>query len=260
MKILENLNMKIITTSITKPPRIVLYGEHKIGKSSFAAGSIKPIFIQTEDGLDNLNVQAFEKSKSFDDVLEAMRFLAKEQHEYKTLVLDSVDWCEKLIWQKVCKEHRVEQIGEIPYGGGYKLALQAWGDLIKGLDYLNLEKQMMIILLAHSKIVKFEDPTKQNYDRYDLDLHDKAGALVLQWCDIIGFANEQIVVVEKKEGFGTAVKANDTGKRMLNLNKKAAYEAGNRYSLPDMELSFPKFWEALKPSLIKNKKDKKENE
>ena len=86
--------------------------------------------------------------------------------------------------------------------------------------------------------------------------HEKAAGLIYQWSDIIGFANEKIIVSEKKEGFGSTVKAKDTGTRMLNLNKRAAYEAGNRYNLPDMELDFGKFWEALKPSLISKKEEK----
>lgn len=248
--------MKIITTAPTKPPRMVLYGEHKIGKSSFAANSIKPVFIQTEDGLESLGVQAFEKSLSWESVIDNMRELVKEQHDFKTLVVDSLDWLERLIWERVCKENNVKQIGDVPYGGGYKLATNYWKDFIYGLDVLNQKKQMMIILLAHSKISKFEDPTKQNYDRFDLDLHDKAGGLILQWCDIIGFANEQIIVIENKEGFGTTVKAKDTGKRMLNVTKKAGYEAGNRYSLEDCELKFPIFWDQLKDKIKVNKEEK----
>lgn len=250
------MSVKIITTSISKPPRMVLYGEHKIGKSSFAANSIKPIFIQTEDGLDSLKVQAFEKAKSYDDVIEALRYIIKEPVEFKTIVVDSLDWLERLIWEKVCKENAVKQIGDVPYGGGYKLATNYWREFISGLDAVNQQKQMMVILLAHSKISKFEDPTKQNYDRFDLDLHDKAGALILQWCDIIGFANEQVIVTESKEGFGSVVKAKDTGKRLLNVNKKAGYEAGNRYSLADGELDFSKFWEQLKDKIKVDKTDK----
>lgn len=254
--------MKIITTQPTKPPRLVLYGEHKIGKSSFAAASIKPIFIQTEDGLDQLHVQAFEQAKTFQDVIDAMRFLIETEHEFKTLVVDSLDWLERLLWDKVVADYNhfenasAKQIGDIPYGGGYKAALNFWRQFLRGLDLINQNKKMMVILLAHSKIVKFEDPTRQNYDRYDLDLHEKAAGLIYQWSDIIGFANEKIIVSEKKEGFGSTVKAKDTGTRMLNLNKRAAYEAGNRYNLPDMELDFGKFWEALKPSLISKKEEK----
>lgn len=248
--------MKIIKTQPTKPPRMVLYGEHKIGKSSFAAASIKPIFIQIEDGLDSLGVDAFEKADTYEAVIDQLRYIYKEAHDFKTLVIDSLDWLERLIWERICKENNVKQIGDVPYGGGYKLAQNYWREVVGILDLINQKRQMMILLLAHSKISKFEDPTKQNYDRFDLDLHDKASAIVLQWSDIIGFANEQIIVTEKKEGFGTVVKAKDTGIRMLNLNKKAGYEAGNRYSLLDCELNFSKFWEQLKDKIKVNKGDK----
>ncbi len=246
--------MKIKKTEPQKPPRMVLYGEHKIGKSSFAANSIKPLFIQTEDGLDNLSVDAFDKAKSFEEVKEQLRDVAREDHTFKTLVIDSLDWLERLIWKKICAENNVAQIGDVPYGGGYKLALNLWQEFINALDYINETKQMMIILLAHSKITKFEDPTRQNYDRFSLDLQDKASGLILQWCDIIAFANEQVIVTEKKEGFGTTIKAKDTGIRMLNVNKKAAYEAGNRYGLEDCKLNFSEFWNQIKDK-VKVKKN-----
>lgn len=241
--------LNVSKSRVALPPRIVLYGEHKIGKSTFGKDSIKPVFLQIEDGLEALTVDAFDQALTFEMVKQQLADVYTKNHPYRTLVIDSLDWLEKLIWDKVCQDNGVKQIGDVPYGGGYKLALNLWREFLADLDLIRKQRRMMVILLAHSKIVKFEDPTKQNYDRYDLDLHEKAGNLVLQWADIIGFANEQVIVTEKKEGFGTTVKAKDTGIRMLNLNKKAAYEAGNRWGLQDCELSFEKFWEQMEPAL-----------
>ena len=36
------------------PPRILIYGTEGIGKSTFASESPKPIFLQTEDGLGEI--------------------------------------------------------------------------------------------------------------------------------------------------------------------------------------------------------------
>ena len=47
-----------------KPPRILIFGPHKIGKSSFGAMADRPVFIQTEDGLSNIDVPAYPLSKS----------------------------------------------------------------------------------------------------------------------------------------------------------------------------------------------------
>lgn len=246
--------MKIITTGITKPPRMVIYGEHKIGKSTFASGFPNPIFIQTEDGLESLGVEAFEKCTNIVDVFKCLHYLVENDHQYKTLGLDSLDWTEKLIFEAICENEHVKHIGEIAYGGGYKLAINYWRQLITLLDTLNSKKKMYIVLLAHSKVTKFEDPERENYDKYSLDLHDKAAKLIYEYVDIIGFATFKVATIEKKEGFGTTIKAKSTGERVLNLAPRAAFEAGNRYSLPEcLPLSFQSLQEELRKSLPQKK-------
>lgn len=242
------MTVEIITTGVTSPPRIIVFADHKVGKSTFAAGCPHPIFIQTEDGLDQLEVQAFPLCKDLAAVHEALDFLLTAAHDYKTVVIDSLDWTEKLIWADICKRNGWSQLGDGPYGAGYKLAKVEWEGIIAKLDALNKDKKMMLVLIAHAKIQKFEDPERQNYDRWDLDLHEKTGQLLCQYVDIIGFAALKIVTVEKKEGFGQAVvKAKETGERVLNLNKKAAYEAGNRWGLPDqVPLSWAALYEEIK--------------
>lgn len=234
--------MKIIKTSPTKPPRLIVYGEHKVGKSSFGASCPVPIFIDTEGGLESLHVDAFIKCKTYKDVISNIDSLITEDHSYRTLVLDSLDWTEKLIWEDICQRNNWSQIGEGPYGAGYKMAVNYWREFIEKLDVLNQSRKMIICLLAHAKITKFEDPERENYDRWTLDLHDKAGKLLLEYVDIIGFACLKVASITKKSGFGETTKAKTTGERQLCLNNKAAYEAGNRYDLPD---TLPLDWKSI---------------
>jgi len=228
-----NNKLKIITTTPTKPPRIIVYGDHKVGKSTFGKGCPKPIFIQTEDGLESLGVEAFPKCDTFEDLQAQLEHVRDNDLGYKTLVLDSLDWAEKLIWEKICRDNGWAQIGDGPFGKGYKLALVYWNIVIDLLDEINLNCKMLILLIAHAKIVKFQDPSAEDYDRYSLDLHDKSSKLLCEYVDIIGFAANQVAVIENKEGFGKSFKAKSTGRRELNLNMKASFEAGNRYGLPD---------------------------
>lgn len=59
------------------------------------------MFITTEDGLGNLDVATFPMARSFADVMQAVA-LGAEDHAFKTLVIDSLDWTEPLIWDQVC--------------------------------------------------------------------------------------------------------------------------------------------------------------
>ena len=55
--------MEILKTKKNSPPRILLHGDHKTGKSSLAAAAPNPLFIQTEDGLDSIDAQAFQSAQ-----------------------------------------------------------------------------------------------------------------------------------------------------------------------------------------------------
>ena len=52
-----------------KPPRVLLYGVEGIGKSTFGSEAPQPIFVQTEDGLDEIDCDRFPLATKFDDVI-----------------------------------------------------------------------------------------------------------------------------------------------------------------------------------------------
>ena len=50
-----NLLETIMTGKAQQPPRLMIYGSEGVGKSTFAASAPKPIFVQTEDGLSEID-------------------------------------------------------------------------------------------------------------------------------------------------------------------------------------------------------------
>lgn len=242
---------KITKTEITRPPRMVVYGAHGVGKSTFAANCPSPIFIQTEDGIDSLGVEAFELAKSVTEVFAAIDYLIETSHPYKTVVIDSLDWLEKLIFAKVCDLKGVEDISAIPYGRGFTIAELEWKKILDKLNVLNSEKKMLVVLLAHSQIRKFDDPERASYDRYQLDLQNKAAALVAEYSDIVAFAAFKVATNTKQEGFSEVTKARTTGERILNVEERASFTAKNRYRLPP---TLPLEWTAIASHLKALKK------
>jgi hypothetical protein len=85
-----------------KPPIVAIHGGPGIGKTTFGCCAPDPIVLRTEDGLGGMDVQSFPIATSFDDVLEAIGTLYGEEHDFKSLVIDSLDWLEPLIWDHVC--------------------------------------------------------------------------------------------------------------------------------------------------------------
>lgn len=245
-----------MSKSTGMPPRILIYGPQKIGKSSFGALADRTVFIQTEDGLDALGANAFPLSRSFDEVMKNLQSLAEEAHDFKTLAVDSLDWLEPLVWQETIvrvpfteKGKKVENIEDYGYGKGYAHAMEVWKEYIDALDYLRQEKGMTIIQICHAQIRKFENPETDIYDRYELKLQKQAAAKIMEHSDVIIFANYYVGVKKEeknmsKEGRKRAV---GTGERVLYTEERPAFMAGNRYSLP-AEIPFSKdgtYWNII---------------
>lgn len=217
-----------------KPPRILIYGVAGIGKTTLCSNAPNPIFIQTEDGLGNIECPSFPLALSYNDVIESLHVLASGGHSYSTLVVDSLDWLEPLIHKKVCEDRNVNSIEEIPYGKGYVMALDYWRDYLDGLNYLRDNKNMMIMQTAHSDIKRFESPETSSYDRYVLKLHTKATALVEEHSDCVMFANYKTHTVEEDIGFNQKrTRAVGGTQRLLFTQERPAYYAKNRYNFPE---------------------------
>ncbi len=150
------------------PPRFVIYGTEGIGKSTTAAQARKPIFIPTEDGLDQIDCASFPLATSLADVETALQSLINERHDFETVVLDSCDWTERLVWDALCQQFGVASIEKVDggYAKGYTHALTPWRRILDSLNVLRNQRGMCVILLAHAKVEKFEDPEQAAYDRY----------------------------------------------------------------------------------------------
>lgn len=230
------------TTRNSLPPRVVVHGDGGVGKSTFAAGAYKPVFLPFEDGLSGLEVDAFPLLRSYQEAVDALAALASEQHSYGTVVVDSLDWLEPLVWEKVARDHGKKSIEEIPYGKGYAEALPLWRTLLDGLNHLRETRGMAIILIAHSQIKRFEAPDSEPFDRYEIKLHRGASAMVREWADIIGFAHHETAIKKDSNGFATRARGVGTGRRLLRVVETPACVAKNRYSLPDV---LPLSWDSL---------------
>jgi len=217
-----------------RPRRLLLYGVHGVGKSTFASEAPAPIFLPTEDGLGDIDCESFPLIKTYKEMLTAITSLLKEDHAYKTAVIDSLDWLEKMIWQHSCDEHKKADIEAFGYGKGYTIALTYWRKILAGMDALRDQKGMHIVFIAHAKVEKFEDPEADTYDRYSPQLHKHASAVVQQWCDEVLFTTYKTIVKNTDEGFGNSRRRGiGTGERIMRCSTRPAAVAKNRLNLPD---------------------------
>ena len=228
------------STSLS-PPRLLLYGVAGVGKTKLAADAPRPVILQTEDGLGRIEATTFGLLRSFDEIMEALGALYSEPHDFETLVVDSLDWLEPLVWQHTAQTHNQPDIESFGYGKGYLAALDTWRSFLDGVNALRDERGMGVILIAHAEIKRFDSPETEPYDRYQPKLHRSASALVQEHVDAVLFANYRVSTLKSDVGFNKkVVRGVSGGDRLLHTAERPAFLAKNRFGLAEtLPLSWP---------------------
>ncbi len=229
----------VIRGKQARPAKILLYGVEGVGKSTFASQAPAPIFLCSEDGTAQLDVARFPSPRNWADVLEAVRVLTHEEHTFKTLVIDTVDWLEPMVWHHVCALGGKQNIEEFGYGKGYVLALDQWRTLISRLEMLQRTRKLHVVLLGHAAVRKIDDPQTGPFDRYRLKVHEKSSDVLREWVDAILFARHEVGTRADKNG---KLRGVSSGHRIMHTQWTAAYDAKNRFDLPE---KLPLSWEEL---------------
>lgn len=222
-----------------QPYRILLSGTEGIGKSTFGAGAPSPLFLGTEDGTDHLDVKRLPPPQGWADVFRSVNLLHAEKHEFKTLVVDTVDWLEPLCWDFICSRDKKKDVEDYGFGKGYVAALDEWRKLLRALESLR-GKGMSVVLLAHTHLRTFKNPMGEDFDRYELKLNLKAGGLLKEWSDAVLFANYETFAVKAQNA--SKAKGVSSGARYIYTERTAAFDAKNRFGLPaQLALSWAEF-------------------
>lgn len=217
---------------IQQPFLGLIQGVDGVGKSSLGAQMPSPIFIGPESGTANLNVTRLSVD-SFASVMTAIKELTDDPHTYQSLVVDSLDWLEPLVWEHVvfsASDKKIKSIEDFGYGKGYAFAIDEWRKMISALNALREKRKMNILFIAHTHVKIAKDPTVvTEYERYQLKLNDKAAALWREFVDVVLFANFETLTASDKKG---KTRAFGDGARYLYTERRPGFDAKNRFGLP----------------------------
>ena len=228
--------------------RINIQGTDGSGKSTFGAGADTPIFIQAEDGLSFINAPRFPQADTWAEMLEQVKSLVTEEHQYKTVVLDTTDAAAKLGEAYVCEQNGWSSAADpkAGYGAFYVAEENAWGHLLSGLNVLHTQKGMNVILLSHVASKAYKDPELEPYDRWEMRCNKKVNSLIKDWVDFNLFANYETQLIKD----GQKARGVSYGNRGLYTRFAAAYDAKSRLELPNkLEFSWNHFMEAYTAAL-----------
>ena len=229
-----------LLTSIAKPLNraafVTILGDSGLGKTSLAATFPNPIFIRAEDGLQAIPIEsrpdAFPVLKSCDDLWQQLKTLITEDHNYKTLAIDSVTALERLFIQDIIDSDikKPKSINQAlgGYGNGTLAVAALHGRVRKACGILN-EKGINIVFVAHADTETIELPDQDAYTRYNLRLGKKSVAPYVDDSDVVGFLKLETFTT----GEGERKKAISSGSRVLVTYATASNVSKNRYGIEE---------------------------
>jgi len=235
------MKLNIVTGKQQRAQRVCFYGVESVGKTTLAAQAESPVFLDVENGTAHLDVPRL-SVKTWGELIEAVRALATPEYkQFRTVVLDSIDWAERLCVEDLKAEKKIKSLEEIPYGKGFTMASERMARFLNELDRL-IDVGTHVVLIGHAQVRRVEPPDQvQAYDRYELKLLKQTGPLVKEWVDHLFFLNFKTRIVESESG---RAKGRGGKERVVLTTHSAAYDAKTRSELAE---ELPLAWESVAP-------------
>ena len=230
---------KITRGKVRAPYRMLVWGTAGVGKTTLASQAPAPVFLPVEEGCNNVDVARLPQPADWPEIIGAVRSLTTEPHDFKTLVIDTLNAAEPLCWAEVCRRGNKPDIEAFGYGKGYVAALDEWRVLLAALELLQRQRGMNLILIAHSQQKAFRNPEGEDFDVWRLALNEQASGLIRGWCEEVLLVKWEVFAAQ--EGKKPA-KGISTGNRLLHTQENGPWQAKNRHSLPP---TLPLDWRTL---------------
>ena len=236
-------------------PRIItLFGDAGSGKTSLACEFPDAFMISTRgeslpDDATNRPMQLpalggkrvegepplWDDSELFDQLMA----LVREDHAYKTLIVDSPTGLEELFVQNILDVQPQKQKTMNAAGSGFG---SAWDTVAakhsrvrKAAEILREKKGMNVIFLCHADVIRMEPPDAEPYMKYALQLHKKTAPIYTNQSDIVGFIHQKTYTV----GEGDVKKAKTDKTRVIEVDLTPANVSKNRLGI-DKPLTYIK--------------------
>ena len=228
--------MKITKGKQQRAQRVVIYGVESVGKSTFAAKFPSPLFLDVEGGTAHLDTDRAE-IKSAIELDQALT--ACKSSDYKTIIVDSADWAERLILEHMLATDKKKSVEDYGYGKGFVMLAEKFSRLLSVADQL-IAAGKNVVFIAHSKVQRVEPPDLMSaYDRFELKLTKQSAPLLKEWADELWFFKFKTKTVESESGRSKGIGGKE---RIILTTHSAAYDAKTRSGLSE---ELPMAWESV---------------
>lgn len=230
---------RLKTTRIPSAPVIAIYGTPGVGKTSLASEAPSPVYLyvageEPPDGVEMPN----DEIKSFTALLDTFSDLLTENHDFKTVIIDSLDKVEPMVWEHTCQQNGWDTIDSndkgspTSFGKGYLGADVFWREYFEAVSALS-KADIAVVQILHTETKAFNDPLVDAYDRYRPKLQKRALDLVVENCKGLFFINRRTSVKQIDKGFGKK-EAKPEGmsgaERVIHTDERAGFLAKSRFN------------------------------
>ena len=221
---------RILPTEISKRStdvgklKILIHGEAGAGKTTFASKFPGALFLATEAGTGHID--SFDmRCASWSELSNACAALQAQEHDFKTVVIDTMDNAWKLCRDHVNAKNGVSHEQDLSFGKGSAMILREFERVFDKLATLGLG----LVLITHTATEERTDKKGRSQTRLITAVPKKAREYLSGFVDVILFASTEVT----EEG----------SRRVLLAGQDQDYEAKDRTGkLPSMlSLDFEAF-------------------
>jgi len=216
--------LEITEAPVNGPYFGIVYGPAGVGKTFLCKYAAKPFFVAVEKGVEKVpGVGKFIKEGSvylpqtIDEFFQMLQSFVKKQHDYKTIVVDSGMFVDKLIVERLISEtpeihkkngevKKIASIADFDFGVGYAAVVNAWETrFFTALKYLH-KKGINVILIAHSRQKNMSDSDGNDYKKHGVDMAEfgvySVPNLLTAKADWVLFMDSSVNTKAKRNAFG----------------------------------------------------------
>lgn len=219
---------------------VLIYGEPKSGKTSFAANFKKNLLCAFEIGyhaLDGVYAQPINKWMEFKQLIRQLED-PQIQEKFDTITIDTASIAYDLCESFVCAQNGVQKISDVPWGQGYAAVKTEFENCLRKITMLGYG----LILISHSER-RVETTENGELEFFSPALNKRCYDICNRLVDVIGY----ISVEWDNEG---------NAKRYLYTRRTPRVVAGSRfkYLAPKIEFGYQQLVDAIGEAIDKSEK------
>lgn len=221
------------------PFSLAIYGPPGSGKTQFASEFPEPLYLYVagEEPPDGVELENSDEIASYASLLGIFSDLLTNEHDFKTVIIDSLDKLEPMVWAATCRRNGWDVIDSndkgspTAFGKGYLGADVEWADYYEALGELN-RAGVFVVQILHSETKSHKDPLVDDYDRYKPKLQKRALDLIYENCKALLFINRRLSIKQIDVAFSKKTVSKPEGmsgaERIIYTDERAGFLAKNR--------------------------------